>query len=149
MARALFRLPPKNPVHVMTTYSIINPAGTHSRQATCAESDCRNYRFGWKVRLDPLTPDLRAQIKRSGKKFTKSEISATETWLVFDAGQECFDGDAGRHRIPIDRPPLFVVRGGDWRGNPRGERRVHKDMAGWIEDMSTNHDKLMTRLARG
>ena len=40
--------------------------------------------------------------------------------FTFEAGQQCFT----QHHVP-DRPQFFVVRDGDWRGNPTGQNRLH------------------------
>lgn len=147
MGRTLFRLPPSMPVQAWTTYSIQTPISTHFRKATCAEVDCEAYRCGWRVHVEAIGPELTHAAKTSGARFVVQEVGPGHTYLVFEAGQICFG--AARHRVRVGRPELFVVRHGDWRGNPSGQRRVHTDMAGWIDDMSTNRDKLMTRLARG
>jgi hypothetical protein len=152
--RQLNRVMPKLPVEAMTTYSIQAPAQTHWRVATCAEADCANWRNGWRIHIEKITKlangeKLVADIKGSGKSWRVLDLGLGQTFWEFEAGQSCFNGDVGQHRVRVGRPELFVVRGGDWRGNPRAERRVHTDIAGWIDDMSTNRDKLMTRLARG
>ena len=152
--RKLERLAPKLPVQAMTTYSIKAPAETHWRVATCAEASCKNYRHGWRIHIEKITKMANGElllrdIKGSGKRFRVVDEGVGQTYWEFEAGQSCFDGDVGRHRIRIGRPELYIVRGGDWRGNPRGERRVHTDIDGWIDDMSTNRDKLLTRLAQG
>lgn len=145
--RKLNRVMPKLPAQSMTTYSIKAPMSTHWKKATCVEFGCISYHKGWKVRLDTLTPDLKETMWKSGRKFTVAAVSELENWAVFEAGQPCFAEST--HKVRVGRPELFIVRGGDWRGNPRGEERVHTGIANWIDDMETNRDKLMTRLKQG
>lgn len=145
---------PRLPVHVMKTYGVRAPLSTHWRPAGCRESGCPYYLNGWRVHIERITQRangefLLSRIKRSGKRFRTVDLGPGQTFLEFEAGQSCFDGDAMRHKVSVGRPELFVVRGGDWRGNPRGEQRVHHNMADWIDDMSEHRDKLMTRLAQG
>ena len=68
------------------------------------------------------------------------------TVFVFDAGQPCFQ--AGQHRAPLEREPLYVVRGGDSRGNPTRFRRVHASADSWVDDFATNQDHLNTAAQR-
>ena len=64
--------------------------------------------------------------------------------LEFGAGQDCFS----EHRIPLDRDSLFVLRDGDWRGNPTGRRRTLSPIA-WRDDMGENQEKLAELARRG
>lgn len=145
---------PRLPAHAMKTYSVIAPRSTHFRAVTCREANCPNFANGWRVHLQriqswPNGAQLIAHIKTCGKRYTLLEVSADETWFVFEAGQTCFDGDAGRHQTRVGKPELFVVRGGDWRGNPRGDRFVHASAADWVDDMQNHRDKLAREVAQG
>lgn len=145
------------PVEAVKTYSIVQPMETHFRVATCQEVNCSNFVNGFKVHVEKLMsmygPEQGSGIlhmmRTSGKKFTEMAISPGQTWVEFEAGQSCFDGDQGRHRLNLSRPPLFVVRGGDWRGNPRGEQRTHTSGADWADDMQNHRDKLLGAVERG
>ncbi|KJK44438.1 hypothetical protein UK23_29505 [Lentzea aerocolonigenes] len=150
----LNRATPQLPAHAMKTYGIQAPLSTHWRVATCQDADCANYRHGWRIHIERIAKRANGElllrdIKQSGKRFRTVDLGPGQTFWEFEAGQTCFDGDAGRHRVRIGRPELFIVRGGDWRGNPRGEQRTHQSMADWIDDMSEHRDKLLTRLAQG
>lgn len=153
----LNRATPTLPVHAMKTYGVKAPLSTHWRPAGCKESDCANYRHGWRIHIELIVERrqqgkgelLLEQIKLSGKRFRVVQEGPGKTYWEFEAGQSCFDGDLMRHRVRVGKPELFVVRGGDWRGNPRGEQRVHNNIENWIDDMSEHRDKLLTRLAQG
>ena len=44
---------------------------------------------------------------------------------------------------------LLVVRGGDWRGNPTGERRVHTRPEDWAEHLHEHTAELADRIEKG
>lgn len=81
----------------------------------------------------------------SGRHYREDRTPAGLTEFTFEAGQTCF----GEHKTRLDKPELFVVRGGDWRGNPRHERHVHANADDWVDDFATHQDKLATELAKG
>lgn len=142
------------PVSAVKTYSIEQPISTHFRKATCQEVNCTNFTKGFKVHVEkvlamPNGVNILAMIKGSGKKFVELAVAPGQTWLEFEAGQSCFDGDSGRHVTSLERPALFVVRGGDWRGNPRGEQRTHASGYDWADDMQNHRDKLLSAVERG
>ncbi len=148
------RVTPQLPASAMQTYSIQAPPATHWKAAGCQESNCANWRNGWRVHIERVAARANGElllrdIKASGKRFRIVDLGPGQTFWEFEAGQSCFDGDLLRHRVRVGRPELFVVRGGDWRGNPRGDQRVHTDIADWVDDMQEHRDKLMTRLAQG
>jgi hypothetical protein len=46
--------------------------------------------------------------------------------------------------------PVFYVKGGDYRGNPRRVAPViHKDPDLWVEDLAENQDRLAQLIKRG
>ena len=84
----------------------------------------------------------------SGRKFTEQRLPTGVTAFSFEAGQRCFR--AADHKLRLEeKPEIFIARGGDWRGNPTGERRVHANGADWQEDFAINQDKVAERVARG
>ena len=148
MPSNLSRIQPLMGAAAYKTYSVVSPLSTHFRQATCAEVACPHYVNGWRVRVEALTPDLLHAARNSGRKYVEQPVAAGETWLVFEAGQACFK--AAQHRTRLDRPPLFVVRDGDWRGNPRGTKaRLHQRPDNWVEDFAEHQQKLADEIEKG
>lgn len=147
----LFRLSPLRPAHSYKTYSIASPISTHTGPATCAEVDCVGYLRGWTTTVDTSTDLGRRQegfIRyRSGRHFTAERVGDTLVRFTFPPGQRCFASDS--HRVSLERPELFIVRGGDWRGNPTGEFYQHKRPDDWVSDFSEHQDKLATEIQRG
>jgi hypothetical protein len=130
----------------MKTYQMAQPLATHWRPATCEEVDCPNYLNGWKVRVDGLPPQLLAAATSSGREYARLDVAQGEAWLVFAAGQPCFAASA--HRVLVGRPQRYFERGGDFRGNPRGERRELK-AADWVDSFANHQDKIATVQGRG
>jgi hypothetical protein len=145
-AAGLMRAAPLLPAEHVKTYQVAQPLATHWRPATCAEVDCANYASGWRVRVEGLAPQLLHAATHSGRKFTRLDAAEGETWLVFEAGQPCFA--TATHRILVGRPQRYFERGGDWRGNPRGERR-ELNQADWTDSFATHQDRLATAIERG
>lgn len=144
--RPVNRVPSALPVDAMKTYEIRMPKQTHWRAATCAEVECPEYLNGWRTRL-PRGSELVDVLRHSGRRFHEiTGLTDQELEFIFEPGQPCFR--VSTHRVRVDRPELFVVREGDWRGNPRGESRLHKP-EDWVDDFATHQDKLATALERG
>jgi hypothetical protein len=147
MGRKPFRVTPAMDASEYTTYSVKSPIATHWRKASCAEAGCQAYEMGWKVRKETLTPELLHTATTSGRKYSVLEVAPGETYFVYEPGQACFAEST--HRVPLGRPELYVVRGGDWRGNPRGERRAHNSVEHWLEDLHEHTDRINTVLEHG
>jgi hypothetical protein len=141
------RIAPQGRVQDYKTYQIVSPLSTHWRPATCAEVDCPEYIKGWKLRVEGLPPEMLHAAKTSGRKFTELNVTATENWLVFEAGQPCFR--AQLHRKLLDKQEIFVVRDGDYRGNPTGNIRKHTRPEHWREDFAEHQEKLAQQIQRG
>lgn len=145
--RPVNRITPALPVGAMKTYEIRMPKQTHWREATCAEVECPEFQNGWTTRL-PRGSELVDVLRRSGRRFHEiTDLTSPELEFIFEPGQPCFR--ATTHRVRVDRPELFVVREGDWRGNPRGTSRQHRRPEDWVDDFATHQDKLATALERG
>jgi hypothetical protein len=130
------------------TYEIRQPLASHFRPATCEEIACPDYVHGWKVRVEGLPAELLHAAKTSGRSYQEMHIAEGETWLHFTAGQPCFR--ASQHRVAVGRPPLYVVRDGDRRGNPRGTKaRLHQKADFWVEDFAEHQDRLADAQRRG
>lgn len=144
----VFRLKPQGPASAYKTYSIKAPLSTHFRPATCEEVGCPNYLTGWRIRIEGLTPELLHTAKNSGRKYTVLDVAENEHWLLYEAGQSCFQ--VSEHRTRVERPELYLVRDGDWRGNPRGTpRRIHKNAEEWSEDLHEHTEKITDALNEG
>lgn len=148
MAFQLSRPEPLMSPAAYKTYAMVSPLGSHFRPGTCAETDCPHYLNGWGVRVETLTPELLHDAKTSGRKYTVQAIAEGVTYLVFEPGQPCFR--AAEHRVRTDRPPLFVVRDGDHRGNPRRTKgRLHQRPEHWVEDFATHQQRIVDEIEKG
>lgn len=115
--RELNRVPPKLPAAAMLTHLVAMPLLTHWRRATCEEIGCLAHRYGWTLQRAGLDDEDMALLRASKRRF-REELGDGGSLLVFEAGQPCLK--ASEHRVQMDRPPLFIARDGDFRGNPRG-----------------------------
>src|SRR5690348_1425764 len=138
----MFRVQPAMGPEMYKTYAIQAPRSTHQRKATCAEVECDAWRLGWTSSVDEST-DLgmrqAAYIRNlSGRRFIE-ERTGEMTVFTFYPEQRCF----AEHLVPLDREPQFLVLGGDWRGNPRGEEaRIHRTFDDWANDFGEHQDRL-------
>jgi hypothetical protein len=149
MAIQLSRPAPKMDPQYYKTYAVVSPIGTHFRRATCEEVGCPHYTNGWRVRVEGLPPELVHAARTSGRKHIEQRVAEGETWLVFDAGQPCFRASDHRTRVS-DRPPLYVVRDGDHRGNPRGTKaRLHQNPENWVNDFAEHQQAIVDEIAKG
>lgn len=136
---------PQLPSQHFKTYEIVAPISTHWRPATCEEVNCAAFLNGWKT-IVPSNSDQALYIRSgsSGRRFMETNDSYDQaaglTEFNFPAGQKCFGAD--RHRVPLERTPLFIARGGDARGNPTRERRVHDRPEHWVEDFAEHQDRV-------
>jgi len=141
------RVPPRMAPGAYRTFAFAAPLETHFRRATCAEVACPAYLHGWRLRVQGLEPADVHTAKNCGRKFVEQRVSPTETWLVFEAGQPCFQ--ASRHRIRIQEvPELFVVRGGDWRARI-GDPYRHANADDWVDDFANHQDKIAREIEKG
>lgn len=139
---------PKMGAESYKSYEIRVPEGDW-RRATCGEIDCPDYLNGWRTRIEGLPPEYVHAARTSGRKYAELHIAEGETWLVYEAGQPCFR--TTDHRIRrLEKPELFLVRDGDWRGNPRGTRaRLHQRPADWQDDFATHQQGLADAIQEG
>jgi hypothetical protein len=143
--RQPFRIAPQLPASAYKTYAISSPLSTHYRDGTCDEAGCLAHRHGWQTSVDEATDLGQRQAhyirKLSGRRFTERRTELGLTAFTFEAGQRCF---ATPHKVPLGRPEIYVVRGGDWRGDPtRGEAtRVHSGPDAWVNDFGEHQDRL-------
>lgn len=147
MQRPVNRIEPQMPASAYKTYALAAPLATHWRKATCVEVDCPDYLNGWRVRVEGLDDQLLHDARRYGR-HRELPVAEGETWLVYEAGQPCFR--AAQHRKRIERPELYIVRDGDWRGNPRGtQSRRHARPEDWVDDFANHQGRLADAHGRG
>lgn len=132
------------------TFQIKAPVSTHWRPATCEEVDCANAEFGWKSVIDESTDLGKQQAhyirKLSGRKFREQRLETGLTEFLFASGQPCF----AQHKTRLDRQELYIVKGGDWRGNPRRTpQRQHTKPEHWVEEFAEHQDKIKQLHERG
>lgn len=144
------RIDPKLPMQAMQTYQVVAPAATHFRPATCAEVDCPHYLHGWHSPIDERTELGQRQAhyirNQSGRRYTEDRHQVPGlTLFTFEAGQTCFQ----QHQMRLDRPEIFLVRDGDWRGNPTGQTRRHAGPDDWVDDFANHQQKLADQLEKG
>lgn len=137
-----FRMTPALGAESYKTYRIQAPRSTHRRKATCAEVRCENYERGWATRIDERTELGQRQAGYirtvAGRHFTEGRDAEGWTVFTFPAEQQCF----GEHYVSLDRSPQFLVVGGDWRGNPRGESVIHRSFDDWANDFGDHQERL-------
>lgn len=146
----LNRLPPLLPATGYKTYQIVSPIPTHFKTVTCTQIGCAAQEFGWVTRVDERTDLGKAQgyyiRNNSGRRFVESIDPSGMTRFEFQAGQICF----ATHKQKLDRPEIYVVRDGDWRGNPFGTQPVvHSKPDFWLEDFAEHQQGIADRINRG
>lgn len=144
------RVPSKLNAGSFKTYQILAPQSTHYRKGTCAEVECPNYERGWRTLIDEGTPLGLQQShyirKESGRNFIEFRSEERLTVFQFEAGQECFSP----HNVRVDKPEIYLVKGGDYRGNPRNVPPVrHKRPEDWVEDFSEHQQTIADAIERG
>lgn len=147
----MFRIEPNMPPGAYQTFQVSSPIQTHWRPATCAEAECPHYLSGWRTDIDETTDLGAAQayyIRHDrSRRHVEDKLPDGRTSFTFEAGQPCFQ--ASQHKVPLGRPELFVVRGGDWRGNPTGESYQHTSAESWLDQFACHQDKLAETIERG
>lgn len=144
------RLQPALPSRAMQTFQVTAPISTHTRKATCEEVECEQYARGWRMKID-LNTDLGQRqayyIKNhAGRSYKKIGAADGLVELEFAPNQPCFQ----EHRVRNSLPEKYLVKGGDFRGNPlKSPTRVHKKPEFWVEEFAENQDRLKTRIERG
>lgn len=144
------RITPNLPTAAMKTYSVRAPLGSHWRKATCAEVDCESYLHGWMTTVPSDSAQAHYIRKESGRRFIETTLDGGRVIFTFEPGQRCFGSD--EHTVHLDREAFYVVREGDWRGNPRPHARTniqHVRADDWVDDFATHQGRLADRLERG
>jgi hypothetical protein len=145
------RVAPRQSADHYKTYGMSYPVGTHWRKATCEQADCQSFQFGWVTTVDMSTDLGQRQYHYITHDRTRGYTMSSAANLVsftYPPGTRCFA--AADHKVRLERNPLFMVREGDFRGNPRGdEPRVHTTAENWVDDFATHADKLSTQIQKG
>lgn len=147
------RLAPLGSPAAYKTYGALSPLSTHWRDATCEEAACAAFLAGWVTTADLTTAGGQRMAHFITHDKTRSwslqRVTATLVKFVFGPGQRCFPSQVSPHRVRMDRPPRFLVRDGDFRGNPTGFTREHKNGEQWAEDSAETLDRVRTLRQRG
>lgn len=155
---------PLLPPQFRKTYQIKAPLATHWRKAGCAEVDCQHYLEGWLTVVDETTELGQKQAHyirtESGRKFVESRgyefpddelgerrIAETLTCFRFEPGQRCFG--SGSHKLPLGKPELYLLRGGDHRGNPRQELTRFSGPQAWLDDFGEHQERIADAVQKG
>lgn len=112
---------------LLQTYSIRSPRSTHTRAATCEEIGCRAFTVGWTTRV-PTGSSFEGTVRACGRRWSACVTDGAETVFTFAPGTECFRSST--HRVPLDRPEIYIVRAGMEPG------RRHTRAADWAEDLA-------------
>jgi hypothetical protein len=127
------------------SFSVRAPLSSHWRRGTCEEFECNGWRSGWATTVD-VSDDLGQRryhfiTHDKTRSHTVEHVGETLYRFTFGPGQTCYSND--EHRVPVGRPALLLVTGGDWRGNPRKTpARVHRTMDDFVSEFSEHQDRL-------
>lgn len=133
------------PANAYQTYSITSPRDT-TVAAACAQVGCAAWLRGWESTVDERT-ELGAQQAayirtQSRRTFSETKTGTGLTVFRFESGQRCF----AEHKT---RPEVYVVRDGDWRGNPTGQTRTHTRPQDWVEDFGEHQLRIVDQKKEG
>ncbi|MDN3244162.1 hypothetical protein [Streptomyces sp. ZSW22] len=145
MQRPVTRIAPQGEVQDYQTYQITRRRDTIVR-AVCEQVACQAWRNGWDSVIDERTELGKAQAayirSESRRTFRETRTGEGLTVFRFESGQRCF---ADHQTVP----ELYLVRDGDWRGNPTGRKRTHSRAADWVEDFGENQLRLVENQRKG
>lgn len=114
--------------------------------AACKDVGCEYWRDGWDSPIDERTEQGRMWAymirEESGRTFRELRRADGVTVFRFEPYQRCFR----EHRTTPDR---FLVRDGDWRGNPTGRGRLHANGADWADDFREHEGALADLREKG
>jgi hypothetical protein len=143
--QAVNRFQPAMEVGAYQTFQISAPRDT-TVIAACEQVACAAWQFGWESKVDEATQLGREQAayirQKSGRTFREQRTGDGLTVFRFESGQRCF----AEHRT---RPEIYLVRDGDWRGNPTGRRRMHERPADWVEDFGEHQQRIADQQQKG
>jgi hypothetical protein len=151
---ALRRIQPRLGPEHFRTYTITAPIATHWRKASCEEYECDEFLNGFVLTIDTTTELGQRQLhyvrhdrSRNG---SVQNVGPGVVKVFYPPGTMCWEPIKSTHRVPIGRPPYFLVHGGDWRGDPRGiGRLVHRRPSDWVEDFALNQIAIADTVRKG
>ena len=109
------------------------------RVVSCAEYGCQNQRNGWRTILPADQADRIRSLR--GWSYTEERQEGGLIAFLFPAGQECFIGRAGMHRLPAEGRERFFER------SSAGPRELRPD--DWVDSFATNQIRLADQQRRG
>lgn len=131
------------PITAMKTYAVSSPRLTHTKPAHCRDVDCVDYLRGWSIKLVAGSDDDRffrsacaGRVDGYRRPFTVTRDGVFVTF-TFEPGIPC--RFIIKHRASLNRPELYIVRGGDARGST-GLIRRHDRPEHWVEDFQGHLD---------
>jgi hypothetical protein len=150
----LNRIPPRLGPEHFRTYSIDAPLATHWKKATCEEYECDDFLYGFVLTIDPSTDLGQRQLayvkQDKSRRGVVQAVGPNLIKVMYGPGNPCFEPKKSTHRVPIGRPPFFLVHGGDWRGDPRGiGRLVHRRPEDWVDDFANNQIAISQMVGKG
>lgn len=138
--RPLSRPEPVGPPQAYKTYEVRAPLSTHWRTITCEQAGCLAQLNGFQVRTDEST-DLGARqaayIRHHARRPHREARENSLTVFTFPPGTDCFT----QHQTRRSRPPLYVVRSGDWR-QYLSRPQVHSSPEAWVDDFASHQGRL-------
>ena len=146
----LNRIQPQGPPQAYQTFAIRRPRAPEAWvPASCEDVDCPAWTNGWVTRV-PWGSDMAEAVMASGRPFTETTVPGRpEREFMFPPGTPCFQASRHRKMARPDIPDLFVVRDGDWRGNPTGVRRVHQRPDDWVEHLQETTARVADEIEKG
>lgn len=143
--------PDAGPEH-FKTFTWSAPVRTHWRPATCEEYKCDGIVHGFVTTVDTSTDRGRKQYHflTHDKERTHSmqRVGPTLFKFIYKPGNPCFNREG--HRVPIGRPPFYLVSGGDWRGNPRRIQTLyHRRPEDWVDQFANHQNDIAEAFRRG
>lgn len=140
-----FRLSAQGPVQAYQTFAVRSRPDL-AVKTVCERVSCAAWREGWESAIDERTDLGKAQAlyirTQSQRTFRELRTGAGLTVFRFEPGQRCF----AEHKT---RPELYLVRDGDYRGNPTGRERRHTRPADWVEHMQEEFGRFNEDRNRG
>jgi hypothetical protein len=130
-------------IHRTSIYQATYPLESHWRQATCKEVDCHNYVMGWVTRV-VIGSDMDSYIKEVSKtrKYNMVREGGFNAYY-FEAGQQCFSGEARQHRIKLERG-AWLTKNAPSR-SPLFLEQNAMDVDQWIDEFNEDSYKSTRR----